>query len=303
LLINPQLTKVFHAAGEDIGVLSYFCQIKPTSFTQIFDTQVAAAFLNLDLNIGYAKLVKLLLDIEINKDQTTTNWLIRPLNDEQINYAILDVYYLYKLYLILKKELLSIKYNWILEESLIKHINYYNNEQNNYLNIKNAWKLNRTGLAVLRNLYIMRENLAKNKDIPRNWIINNDDLFILANKLPTKLQHINKLNNISNIKPYINNILTTINNTLKQDINSYPQLLSKPLNKQQNIRYDYLKDKIKQLADKYQINYNLILPKTILKEFIITNKIPNSLNGFKYELLYKLLADNIKEQNNKINNN
>jgi len=290
-----------HAGGEDMQVLSYLCHINPTLFTNIFDSQIACAFLDLGSNISYGNLVKLLLNIELNKDQTTTNWLARPLTDKQINYALDDVYYLYKVYLILKNKLTTIKYNWTQEESLNKNISFYINEQHNYINIKNAWKLNNLQLFVLRNLYLMRERLAKNKNKPRSWLITNDDLFILAFNIPTKLHQLNKLNILHNIKPYINNILVTINNTINQ-YNNYDKnnklninlpIILKPLNKEQNIKYKILKDKIKQLANNHQIDYNLLINKDILKEFIITNKIPKTLTGFKYELLSDFLLNEI----------
>ena len=72
-----------------------------------FDTQIADAFLDGDYSIGYQRLVEKRLEISLDKKETRSNWIRRPLTDAQLKYAALDVEYLIYLYKEQNEELLS----------------------------------------------------------------------------------------------------------------------------------------------------------------------------------------------------
>jgi len=79
----------------------------------IFDTQLANSFLNDDYSIGYQGLVERELGITLEKKETRSNWIRRPLSDAQLKYAALDVEYLIHLYKEQKEELIKTsKLNW-----------------------------------------------------------------------------------------------------------------------------------------------------------------------------------------------
>ena len=69
----------------------------------LFDTQIANSFLDGDFAISYQGLVKQELGITLEKDETRSNWIRRPLSDSQLKYAALDVEYLIHLYKFQKK--------------------------------------------------------------------------------------------------------------------------------------------------------------------------------------------------------
>ena len=64
----------------------------------IFDTQLAQALLDNNFSISYQGLVEEKLGIVLEKKETRSNWLRRPLSDAQLKYAALDVEYLIYLY-------------------------------------------------------------------------------------------------------------------------------------------------------------------------------------------------------------
>ncbi len=74
VLSAPQPLKVMHASRQDIEVL--FPAVGPVQ--PIFDTQIAAALTGLPAQIGYGELVKRLLDHELSKAHTRTDWSRRP---------------------------------------------------------------------------------------------------------------------------------------------------------------------------------------------------------------------------------
>src|ERR1700675_1605115 len=90
-LTAPQTRKVIHAARQD---LEAFYLTTKRVISPVFDTQIAAGCIGLKPQIGYAELVKTLLDVTIPKGQTRTDWSKRPLTHAQLVYAADDVLYL-----------------------------------------------------------------------------------------------------------------------------------------------------------------------------------------------------------------
>ncbi|HEY3488340.1 MAG TPA: ribonuclease D, partial [Gammaproteobacteria bacterium] len=115
LLADPRCIKVFHAAGQDLEIFYYLTGAVPQP---IFDTQLAAAFLGHGEQIGYANLVKTLLDVQLDKSHTRTDWSRRPLSSGQIEYALDDVRYLRDIYLHLRQALVQAgRLEWADEDS------------------------------------------------------------------------------------------------------------------------------------------------------------------------------------------
>ena len=85
---NESVTKILHAPPEDLSVLLTTTGANPWP---LFDTQTACAMLGEPLQMGYHKTVEWLLEIPINKGETRSNWLKRPLRPAQLHYAALDV--------------------------------------------------------------------------------------------------------------------------------------------------------------------------------------------------------------------
>ena len=90
-LTAPATRKLIHAARQDMEAL-YLTSKHVVS--PVFDTQIAAACIGMKPQVGYAELVKTLLDVSIPKGQTRTDWSKRPLTRAQLEYAADDVLYL-----------------------------------------------------------------------------------------------------------------------------------------------------------------------------------------------------------------
>jgi len=113
-LFSESVTKIFHSCKEDIeAVYAWTGQI----MVSLFDTQLADAFLNGHYSIGYQGLVEEKLGINVDKGETRSNWIRRPLRDSQLNYAASDVEFLIELYIDQKESLVKDnKLNWLEEE-------------------------------------------------------------------------------------------------------------------------------------------------------------------------------------------
>src|SRR5262249_50214395 len=81
VLHDPAVTKVMHAGRQDLELFYLIDQRLPGP---LFDTQIAAALLGFDDQIGYARLVEQLLGVTLDKAHTRTDWAERPLSVQQL---------------------------------------------------------------------------------------------------------------------------------------------------------------------------------------------------------------------------
>ena len=109
-LYDSSVTKIFHSCKEDLEAVYSWTNHR---MVNIFDTQLANSFLGGSYSIGYQGLVEQELGIILNKNETRSNWIKRPLSDSQLKYATLDVEYLIYLFKLQTKELSkSHKLDW-----------------------------------------------------------------------------------------------------------------------------------------------------------------------------------------------
>ena len=121
---DNNIVKIMHAADNDIKILNHYIS---THFNNIFDTQVAAAFLNIDQQISLSNLLRHYNITILNKSSTLSDWRQRPLTSSQITYAQDDVCYLLELYHHLKAELLQYnKYSYFKEDMHILESSSFN---------------------------------------------------------------------------------------------------------------------------------------------------------------------------------
>ncbi|MEZ5596944.1 MAG: ribonuclease D [Pseudomonadales bacterium] len=178
LLEDPTVTKVMHACPEDLELL--WCRLR-THPANVFDTQLAYAFLSTRYSIGFTGLVAAELGIELQQSQTRSNWLRRPLSAEQLRYAAEDAWYLIALYEQLAERLeRSGRLDW-LREDLRSHTMWRDGEPDAYYrDVGRAWSLDRTELGRLKALCTWRELRTRELDIPRKRLVPDDDLFTMA---------------------------------------------------------------------------------------------------------------------------
>ncbi|PIE02616.1 MAG: ribonuclease D [Acidobacteria bacterium] len=182
ILLNPNMTKIFHAGRQDIEI--FFLQMG-TIPTNLFDTQIAASFMGYGEQIGYGGLVQRMLGVELQKGDSYTNWLKRPLTESQIAYARNDVLYLIEIYekLVNRAKALG-RRQWIQEE--IDHT--FDNElftpnpKNMWQRVKKNQSLKGRKLAVLQELAIWRYETAKAINKPLRFVLRDEVLISIAHR-------------------------------------------------------------------------------------------------------------------------
>ena len=225
LLANPHITKIFHAARQDIEIFYHLTGAVPQN---IFDSQIAAMVCGLGDQVGYDKLVRHFLDIMIDKSSRFTDWSKRPLSEKQISYALDDVIYLEKIYPLLSKRLVDEnKQDWIAGESaILSSPTTYEVDRNTiYKRIKIRTNkpiiLNR-----LKHLAAFRERECQKRDLPRGRFIKDETLIDLAASGPSSIDEIKKIRGMGNQKDgwLTNKIIELIQAADNSDKDSWPQI-------------------------------------------------------------------------------
>jgi ribonuclease D len=178
LFADPGVIKVLHSPSEDLEVFARWLGVQPQP---LFDTQRAAALLGRAFGLGYRALVQLVCGVELPKDETRSDWLQRPLSDNQCQYAAQDVVYLLAVYRELRTECeASGKLEWVLADGADAVRAMAEGPGSYYPRIKSAWKLNQHQLGRLAAICEWREQTARRRDKPRSWIINDQACLQLA---------------------------------------------------------------------------------------------------------------------------
>lgn len=177
-LRSPACVKVLHSCSEDLELMRRHLGVQPVN---LFDTQIAYAFLSPHLSFGYGNLVKALLGLDLPKHQTRSDWLRRPLTPEQRQYACEDVVSLPALHALLRQELESRgRWSWFLEEMAGHERPVNDDPEAYYLTISGAWRLSPPQLGALRALCAWRERRAQARDRPRDWVMRDEHLLEFA---------------------------------------------------------------------------------------------------------------------------
>lgn len=213
LLAERSRVKIFHAGRQDLEIFFNLTEAVPGP---IFDTQVAAALLGRPDQIAYAGLVSEFFSIDLDKSLSRTDWTKRPLNPAQLGYAADDVRYLAELKEYLSTELDTAgRAQWLVEEcSRLELADLYAADPANaWQRLKGIGKLEAPAHAVAVRLAGWREMRAKDRNLPRGWVLKDDRVLALARAAPKTLAELGAIDGLAPglIRRAAQEILDTIN--------------------------------------------------------------------------------------------
>ncbi len=188
---------LLHAARQDLEIFHDLWGRVPTP---VFDTQIAAALLGYNDQIGYAKLVENMLGVQLDKTAVRTDWSQRPLSEKQLAYAADDVRYLLQLYPLIQQQLRQRnRLDWLTEDfaELGQAALYEKDPADSWKRVSGHGKLKPQQLAILQKLAAWREIKARKRDKPRKWILADDLLLSLARQAPTSVEKLAKIRGFS----------------------------------------------------------------------------------------------------------
>lgn len=181
---------VWYACGEDLGIFYLLANNPP--LTNVFDVQIGVAYLTGKPQVGYSQAVNEILGVALDKGESQSNWLARPLTPEQELYAINDVRYLLILHQAVVQALNARQIlDYANEDSTLYAKELYNTQHldDDKLYLDHITPTyTRQQLAVLQALTMWRESLARAVNEPRSFIIGKQSLREITESLPTNMK-------------------------------------------------------------------------------------------------------------------
>ncbi len=196
LLDDPAVTKVFHAARQDLEIFLYRFGRLPTP---LFDTQVAAMVAGFGDQVGYDSLVSALTGGQIDKAHRFSDWSRRPLSAAQITYAAADVTYLREVYARLRERLeRDGRFDWVGEEmAFLSDPATFRPDPDTLWERLRPRTANRRMLGVLRAIAAWREREAQRVDVPRQRLLKDESLLEIAATMPADAEALAAMRGVS----------------------------------------------------------------------------------------------------------
>lgn len=202
IFANPKIEKIFHAAEYDL-----ICLKRDFDFdvVNVFDTMAAARVCGYQ-RVGLSSILENMLDIEHDKSHQTGDWGQRPLPDDYLYYAQMDTHYLFQIRDLLYEALTKLgrieeAYEYFIDVTTFE-VKSQGFDPDGFWGLGRPHHLTRRQMAVLRELYILRDSLAKTYDYPTHMLIHNKTLVKLARDLP---RHRNQLFGVRGLPDWLVN--------------------------------------------------------------------------------------------------
>ncbi|WP_444945677.1 ribonuclease D [Microbulbifer sp. VTAC004] len=296
LLLDAAVTKIMHSCSEDLETLECLLGAVPEP---IFDTQIAAAMSGMGAGLGYAATVRELLNIELPKSETRSDWLQRPLSEAQQSYAALDVAWLPVLYGVLLKRLEGYgREGWLQEDcaALVIAARSPQAPELYYKKVKGAWRLRGKQLAALQDLCAWREREARVLNMPRNHLLKENICMALAQQLP---RHKGALSQAGfegrALREHGDSLLQVISQAVQRS--DMPARLPQPLNRQQGEVLKQLRQHLSIIAEREGLPAEILIRKKELETLVQARKpeLQGRMCGWRAKVVGEPLLDVLRQ--------
>jgi len=287
LLASERCVKIMHSASEDLVAL---WTVAPVPVAALFDTQVAAAFAGLGSGLGYQKLVALLLGVELDKGETRSDWLRRPLSDAQRHYAAADVVHLPALHDALLERLRTRgMLGWCEEDCARLAGQSANTDAQPHLSFTALWQQPSPVQARLRRVLRWREALARQIDRPRLWVLDNATAGALATQPPARSEGlIERVRGQRSLpRRELPALLAVLNDEPAHAEDACPPIPA-PLRGEPQRRFDALRAAVARRADELDLPAALLGPRRLLEAQVRGETVPE-WRGWRGEVLAEAL--------------
>jgi ribonuclease D len=289
VLTAPRARKLIHAARQDLEAL-YLAGKSVVS--PVFDTQIAAACIGMKPQVGYAELVKTLLNVTIPKGQTRTDWSKRPLTKEQLDYAADDVLYLGDVAAELARRLAGLgREHWVVEDcAALQDLELYEPDPSkSWMRLRGIGQLEPGARARAKAIAAWREKLARARDLPRAWILSDAALFSLAHANPGTLDALTAAQPLND--KFAKSLLEALRGApypLENDLQPAQELRPTP---EQKALLDRLAKIVDARAAELKVSAEVLAPRGDLKSLAMGRRDSHALSGWRLqEIGARLLA-------------
>jgi ribonuclease D len=247
----------------------------------VFDTQVAAGCIGMKPQVGYAELVKTLLDVTVPKGQTRTDWSKRPLSRAQLDYAADDVLYLNDVADLLKERLKELgREHWVLEDCLeLEDRRLYEPDLDlAWERLRGVGQLPAEPRSRAKALAVWREKLARERDLPRAWILSDAAIFSIAHAnpaTPAALEAVEPLN-----EKFAASLLEALRGSSVSPADEAPIQDARPTPEQKAL-LDRLSKIVDARAAELSLSAEVLAPRGELKALAMGKRETHALSGWR----------------------
>jgi ribonuclease D len=275
---------ILHSGRQDVEVIFQTSGQMPR---QIFDTQIAAAFLGYQPQMGYANLVAELFEVELAKSHTRADWTRRPLSADVLSYAAEDVEYLLPAWERLTERLDAAgRLEWAHEDSAdLLQVSLYDPDPALAIErLKGARNLRGRGRAAATELSAWRERQATRSNRPRQWIMRDQILIDIAMTQPGTLGDLAKIEGLpeSTIRRAGDRLLTIVADATHDQTDYRPP--ERP-NEEQKSLLKKMQKTVTACAEDLGISAELVAPKKELTAAMLGQTESRVFRGWRREIV------------------
>ena len=307
-LYRTDVLKIMHSARQD---LEMFYDITGKIPKPLYDTQIAATLVGFGDQTGYAKLVKSMLGVNLDKAHARTDWSQRPLDSSQMEYALDDVRYLIPMY---QQQLRMLESkgrgSWLDDDfnRLTDSALYKPDPDELWKRVKGGRNLKGQQLAVLQRLAIWREEHARQLDRPRRWLMSDDILVEMSKRQPQNADAVEKIRGCNSyLKKNSDNLVKLIRAARELPREDWPDDdRPESLSVEQEAMVDILMGVIRVKALQNDVTPALLTTRRDLERLVCGEKDMDLMHGWRYELVGKEIikfiqgGETIQVRNNQI---
>jgi ribonuclease D len=293
LIEDEKILKITHAGSNDYRL---FHSLYGTLPRNIYDVQIAAGFIGYRYPLALDSLLREELGVNINKSQKISDWAERPFSDGQIQYALVDVIHLKRLFDSINQKLETLKRRRYADEevSLMEREDFYTSTfLKNLASNVTFLALPKTNKIFYIRLYNWRENLAEHKNISRNMILDNKILIYITQNISYGMEQLHQHRRIPShiLKKHGQMFLDFYNAPITKEeenlLKSIPK--SKKIKHNLDLLFNQLDLYINYIAEKQSISPALLLSRTELNKIKAEPNFPveELIAGWRKEILGK----------------
>jgi ribonuclease D len=270
VFLDRAIEKIFHASEYDLISLK---RDYGFGVDHLFDTMVAARMLG-HASIGLDRMLAVYLEVEINKKHQRDDWGMRPLPESNLRYAQQDTHYLPQLRDRMRDALIAMgrlsEFEEICTDCQTVQDSTPTFDAEGYWKIGLPQRLNLRSMAILKELYLWREHLAQERNVPAFKILSNKVLINLAQNAPRNTKELNNLAEVSATiaKRYGSELLQLVQRGTEATLPTKPPMPEAP-SPQLSERYYALQQWRKNRGELRGVSSDIVLSKDEMWQLVV----------------------------------
>lgn len=265
---------------------------------RVFDPQIAAGLAGYGYPLSHTNLLQRVLDVRVIGGETFTDWRKRPLTPGQLRYAAEDVRYLHPLRQALLTRARELDRElWVdLECARLVHRITQGQDEERWFRVSGAGRLNRRELAVLREVWWWRENVARSQDSPPRRVLSDDLMMQIVRRKPQGTNDLMQLRGTDRLRRDADAIVAAVAKGLRTPASELPNLVTRDDPPQVQVLGQLASIVSNSLAAQQQVDVALLATTADLQDIVrwhlgLIEARPDVLEGWRGEILGRPLLD------------